>query len=630
MQPIHMEQRVIPDTLSPGMTLRTLLEMHIAEQLNAIGVIRQMIGEGIVTILAGEAVYDPVNWTSHRQHGINRAWLTLTTHHRETVTWADVHTGAINWDNYSHQKRLHLFTPTLVHTAVAEALRDLVAYAQQMRVQVDESLSRPVLALPSVPTVEELLPTGVWVRESLTTNGLWPYGFSALTAGGGFRAELDTPIWQVREHQRLVSGVYTPLPDEVSAVLPVEVKQQQVPHLATKAGNAGMIAYTQSPVAGALDRQQVMKAGRYLRQNCPDLSDEQVKQLSALVASRFNADMHITRDPDLVAEIYENGPSSCMACGPEDKHFGRLIVDGQFFHPARVYIHPDNNIALAYMVYKDRYVARTLINTELKQFYRVYQSDSMSSARDRLTQWLLDQGYTTCYTYLDGEKLLRVSPDDYPNAIICPYIDPDNRGVYIRDDHLIVGGNYSANHETGCLNDYDTRNDPDWYCDDCDDGYSDDDSRYHIYDRNTYVCEHCVNEYTEAYIPDGGYYAHVRDDIYQDRSPHGRRNYVYMGSGHGDYVILDPDRYCEEVARNGYVWLPDESEYILTRDADQFDIIIDGSEGFSADDFVELDGELIHREDLPTEGVTELATPEGAYQGAQPKAYVTLEQEEAA
>jgi len=629
MQPIHEQQRVIPDTLSPEMTLRTLLEMRIAEQLNAIGVIRQMLGEGIVTILAGDNVYDPANWTSHRQHGLNRAWLTLQVHHAETITWPDMHSGAISWDNYSHQKRLHLYTPTLVHTAVAEALRDLVEYARQLRVEVDPSLYRTVLALPSVPTIEELLPTGVWIRESYSTHDLWPYGFSALTLGEGFRVGLDTPIWQVREQQRMLSGVYPPLPDEVSAVLPDEVKQQQVPHLATKAGNAGMIAYTQSPVAGALDRQQVMKAGRYLRQNCPDLSDEQVKQLSALVASRFNADMHITRDPDLVAEIYENGPSSCMAYGPEDKHFGRLIVDSQFFHPARVYIHPDNNIALAYMVYKDRYVARTLVNTERKQFYRVYQSDSMSSARERLTQWLLDQGYTTSHAYLDDEKLLRVSPDDYPNAIICPYIDPDNRGVQVRDNHLIVNGNHSADHETGCLNDYDT-NSIDWYCDDCDDGYSDNDDRYPIYDTNACVCENCISEYTEAYIPAEGYYAYVRDGIYEDRSEHGRRDYVYMGNGHGDYVILDPGRYSDEVAKNGYVWLPDESEYILARDAESFGIIIDGHEGFSADDFVELDGELIPIEDLPDEGVTELATPDGNYLGAQPKAYVTLEEEAAA
>ena len=629
MQPIHMQQLVIPDTLSPEMTLRTLLEMHIAEQLNAIGVIRQMIGEGIVTMLTADTVYDPVNWTSHRQHGLNRAWLTLQAHHREAFSWADVHTGAISWDNYSRQKRLHLLTPTLIHTVVVEALRDLVEYAKQKQVEVDASLSNTVLALPSVPTIEELFPTGIWVRESHGTVGLWPFGFSALTVGDGFRVGLDTPIWQVREQQRLACGVYPPLPDEVSAVLPDEVKQQQVPHLATKAGNAGMIAYTQSPVAGALDRQQVMKAGRYLRQNCPDLSDEQVKQLSALVASRFNADMHITRDPDLVAEIYENGPSSCMAYGPEDKHFGRLIVDGEFFHPTRVYIHPDNNIALAYMVYKDRYVTRTLVNTERKQFYRVYQSDSMSSARDRLTQWLLDQGYTTSHRYLDDEKLLRVSPDDYPNAIICPYIDPDNRGVYIRDDHLIVGGSYSANHETGCLNEYDTSS-IDWYCDDCDEGHSDDDDRYHVYDMDTHVCERCIGEYTEAYIPDEGYYAYVRDDVYQDCSERGRRDYVYMGGGHGDYVILDPNRYSDEVARNGYVWLPDESEYILTRDAEEFDIIIDGYEGFSADDYVELDGELIPREDLPDEGVSELPSPGGNYQGAQPKAYATLEEEQAA
>src|SRR5690606_5332232 len=129
---------------------------------------------------------------------------------------------------------------------------------------------------------------------------------------------LDEPLWKVRERVRGIH-TYAPLPDALLQVLPPDVMDAQFPHLAIKDGNAGMIAYTASEHAGIVDRQQTIKPGRFIRQHCPELSDEQVKQLAAEVVGALDADIHVSHDPNEFERVYRRGPSSCMAYGPDGK-----------------------------------------------------------------------------------------------------------------------------------------------------------------------------------------------------------------------------------------------------------------------------------------------------------------------
>lgn len=302
----------------------------------------------------------------------------------------------------------------------------------------------------------------------------------------------DTPLWHIREFLRL-GAVYEKLPPEVYAALDPDKIKGAYPHMPVKEGNAGLIAYTENPAKGQMDRQSVMKAGRFIRRYGYDhLSDEDVKQLAASVLAAGTLTFHHTREESEYARIYMEGPSSCMAYGPEDKHFGRLYVDGEFFHPAQAYAHPDNNIELVWLEAPDGTpAARAVVNRRTMKYPRVYGSDKLKNSRVKLERYLETQGFSHSEHALDGEMLLLVSPDDYPDAIICPYIDSNNRGVVIRDDHLEVGGPEQADHETGCLYNYNTKRET-WSCNCCDETFDEDDEFCIDVDENR-VCSGCID-----------------------------------------------------------------------------------------------------------------------------------------
>lgn len=417
---------------------------------------------------------------------------------------------------------------------------------------------------------------------------------------GAVNFTLDTPLWQVREQLRTLHGEYPPLPADVAALIPEAILTTQFPHLATKPGNQGMIAFTQSEAAGIADRQQVMKAGRYIRQANAALSDEQVKQATAALVGSLEADIFRSNKAEDYERVYCNGPSSCMSYGPEGKEFRRLMVNGTFFHPTRVYAHPDNQLEIVWLEVNGRIGARTLINNRTMQYPRIYVSDSVANALQRLERWLEANGFEQSDFALDDQPLLLVHPDDFPDAIICPYIDCGNRGVRIDDDgkRLIVAGDYEANHSTGCLEDYDTEDcEPDWICDCCGNGCSDDDDRYCTVDDQD-ICSACHHrEHRSAYHLGWAHMTVVHEgdnDLYsteymRDTRPFEYANYVYLDSfcdslGDYDLVKLDEEYYDSQCVaflddcvrtENGY--------YVLTDDLDSHGLFYHDDEGEARD-----------------------------------------------
>lgn len=430
---------------------------------------------------------------------------------------------------------------------------------------------------------------------------------------------LDEPLWKVRERLRMALH-YQALPQPLLDVLPPEVLEDEFPHIATKAGNAGMIAYTASAQAGIMDRQQVIKPGRYVRMHCPHLTDEQVKRLAAEVAGALDAGIHVSHDPDDFERVYRRGPSSCMAYGPEGKAFGRLIVDGEFFHPTRVYAHPDNNIRLVWVEQNGRIGARTLVNTRTMKYPQLYYSDGVARARDRLLLWLEANGYTQASDALRGEKLLKVHPDDYPNAIICPYIDVHNQGVEIHDDHLVVRGPYQANHETGCLADFDTH----WSlvpCECCGD-LTDPDEVVHSADGP--ICPCCRDRhYIEAWDPGEhrSQWVHYDDSDLYALAEGARQRFNYY-----DYICVaspsslglvelctahyDYDYGQGIVAREEDCVETEDGDWILTRDAQDFGLFVneDDDTAYLIRDWIILidedgDWELLGRDEADFEAL---------------------------
>lgn len=616
-------------------TLLTVLQQGVADAVVSIRELSDRLTEfGEVVSLTMPVLHahdaQPVDMFSQ--------WFSLMLNHTVPLSIPDRNRPLCRSDNYTQRKTAYMRPVIARHRAVINAISDLFdrlpidatnrsveGLAALQRLAIDDIDAH----LNELGMVYGLRYTPGSLTEATHLPGL---GVPIYQIDINFKPDPSfvnfdhrTPLWRVREQTRLLRGEYNPLPQEILDLLPAEVIESQYPHLASKPGNAGMIAYTQSPVAGQLDRQQVIKAGRYLRQHCPDLTDEQVKQATAVVTASFAAGIHHSRDEKEFERVYRKGPSSCMAYGPNDKGWGKLYVNGEFFHPARVYAHPENDIEIVWLEIGARIGARAVVNTRTKTYPSLYSSDSVAGAGPRLRAYLEGLGYSCDGDALEGQKIRRVSPDCNRNAIICPYIDSGNVGVEVYSDHLIIGGGYEADHATGCLESYNVDN-YDWTCDVCDDGYSDDNSCYETNDHGC-VCESCISRYyTHAYNPEHDCYTYVdnSEPFYTDRTPHTHERSVWFGDGMGNYVHLSEEHYSDEVADRDYCVMTDDDEYILERDAESLGYF-DGNDGewLRIAEYAVLDDELVKRSEVPDDAerlplVTDSDYPElPVYQSAQ-------------
>lgn len=606
-EPIEERQPVQTQT---EQTLITVLQQGVADVLNFIDTIKAKMKNFEAEITQ---VYVSANGWAHTDI------YELTVHHDNATTLCDESTPLVTLDTYSNRKRIYAWGLVMRHSAVVQAIKELpkLNSCDSMRLLEENVIHDYAEFFTENPTTFFAAP-----GEGQPTNAipqLQQYSYKIWTRDiPEFKCtpfSPFTPLWKVREAGR-VASIYTQLPTEVVEALGAEVMDTYYPHLATKASNAGMIAFTQSATAGMLDRQQVIKPGRFLRQHLPDASDEQIKQYAAECLGALSAGIHHSKDPNEFARVYINGPSSCMAYDERGKQFGRLLVNGEFFHPARVYAHPENNIEIVWVEVAGRIGARAVVNTKTKLYPALYGSDSVSGAHRRLKDYLACLGYEHCDDALDGEKLLRVHTDQ--GAIICPYIDSGNRGVHIESDCLIVGGSHEANHETGCLHDHDSE-DADWYCDDCGDGQDDMDDQYRTNHDET-ICSGCASgRYTEAYNAGSEEYVWVHDhhdDLFVDQTPGRRGRQIYMGDGHGDYRLLTETHYASgQVAHEDYVVPHEDGDYVLRSDLDRLNLFFNNEidEACEVEEYAVFDDELVRRSEVPDDAVLCVAENDDDY-----------------
>lgn len=404
------------------------------------------------------------------------------------------------------------------------------------------------------------------------------------------RFSVDTPLWHLRERKRELEGDYLPLPAEALAAIDPVKAQGTFPHLATKQANAGMIAYTASPSAGQMDRQQIIKPGRFFKQYGRDhLTDENIKQLSALIRGAIPFEVKLTHDRQDIRRVYAIGPESCMCKGSERNNkakFKHTVVNGDWVHPVEVFAHPENDLRLAYVETNDgRIGARVWVNIQSRSYERVYDRNDVRGAKHYLTEWLELEGYHHDGDYIEGQKLLRLNSD--MGGIICPYIDPGNYGVSVHTDHLLATGGEEANHETGHLNEYGP-SEYDWHCDDCDEGHHDGDSQYETIDGET-IGNCCVDGYTEVYHLRYRHSVWVADhqrshyELYEtDHLDSGECNwcsYAYPGSNYrlpDHLVVLDSGEYGDNhLAERDNCVLTVDDEWYLEEDMDSDWVFID-------------------------------------------------------
>lgn len=385
----------------------------------------------------------------------------------------------------------------------------------------------------------------------------------------------DTQLWEIRELCRMANGDYMPLPPEALDMLPAGT--QLHPHLATKESNRGMIAFTRDSSAGQFDRQQVMKAGRFFKQYGIDTTDQRAKEFSAIIAGALTFEIKLLSTREEYRWAYANGPESCMSRGSDRNNkdkFRGCYVGSEWVHPIEVFAHPESPLRLLVVSDGDKVGARTWVNTERKQWARIYTCNNVRGSSNLIDEWLETEGYRQSNTWCADAPMLRLVTDH--GDTICPYIDPGNYGVGVERDHLVIGGSHrEANHETGCLGDDD--NDADWHCDDCGAGYSDYDDRYTVINDGC-VCNSCSGNYTAVwnpydqetqYVHDSqlGNVANLYDATYDDTCD---EDYVFSRNlGRDGYVLLDSDEYAPGcVAQRDMCVVTTNDEWILEGDTD--------------------------------------------------------------
>ena len=267
-------------------------------------------------------------------------------------------------------------------------------------------------------------------------------------------------------------------------------------HHATKAGK---VAFTENPDKGKRDIQLATTIGRLAKRLLPDLTDEQVKELSAAYALEFSEVevVYGETEEDFIDGI-KNGPTeSCMA----------TVLPKGHVHPAAAYASGDMMIATI-RPGGERITARTIINKQTKEFSRIYGDIPRIKGR------LEAAGFTQKVGALIGCRLLRIENTTDCGGWIVPYVDagvgpgggslkfdPDTDGDYFLltdgygvDTHVGYGNRGVAN-TLCCVDDDDDEDDGDdsVRCSHCGEYFSADETQY-VDSEDGHVCDSCLSD----------------------------------------------------------------------------------------------------------------------------------------
>lgn len=187
-----------------------------------------------------------------------------------------------------------------------------------------------------------------------------------------------------------------------------------------------LVAYTQDDTKGGQDIQTPIKVGAYLKKFYPDLTSDQITDLSGRLAAKYllanGLKFAVTRAE--IRDVYErcfqeDGVHSCMA-GPVSR-FSSRNVDYDV-HPAEAYAGGD--LQLAYLEKNGQIIARALCWPEKKVYGRVYGDSS------RFWSMMDAQGYQEGDANdLIGARMAKIvieTDDYYGDRIVAPYIDGPN------------------------------------------------------------------------------------------------------------------------------------------------------------------------------------------------------------
>lgn len=255
------------------------------------------------------------------------------------------------------------------------------------------------------------------------------------------------------------------------------------------------------------DKLTSMKPGRYLSAFYGDvLTAEEIKQwANKQVASTQPTPLKFVGNDDPLGWVwvYENSAPSCMRHNRNGRYIDTWLRDAR--HPVTVYAHPENSLALAYIMMpgavEDRTVncgtdehvvgARAIVNTRDKTYLRIYGAGDVQYSA--MKEALKRAGYTQSNSTLRHEKLRLVETN---SGYLCPYLDGDYAYVSVRSSHLLIGGDGLSAHATCgyvCEDEDEDEDDNSRYCSHCDRYHDEDDGSY-VESVGAWVCDDCIED----------------------------------------------------------------------------------------------------------------------------------------
>ena len=270
--------------------------------------------------------------------------------------------------------------------------------------------------------------------------------------------------WRLREYPKVR---YIPWCNESFWRTNGEAWSTHFPHQSS--AHAGKLAYTPDEESGKNDRQIRTTPGRYLKKYFGDvLTDEEIQKWALAWANYYAPrELLVTGDPKEIANIYRNGPNSCMAYD-----FSNLPN-----HPCEIYGAGD--LALAYILEDGggEVTGRAIVWPEHKVHGRIYGD------YERMEEALKLAGYTQ--GEFAGARLLRIA---HNNTFIAPYLDPPICNVSDNGSYLIIDGDgeYELQNTNG-LADYGVQ------CANCEGRVDEDEAYSDPNGYNTYCCD-CFHE----------------------------------------------------------------------------------------------------------------------------------------
>lgn len=320
-----------------------------------------------------------------------------------------------------------------------------------------------------------------------------------------------TRDWHGREQESSYGKMHPAIRTALSLYRPDRWQEivLEWPHLSDS--DPSRVAYTQSEQKGEADIQTVTSIGKYIKRHFTYMPDHTIRDIAARYSGHS---FEIVRTmPEILAAL-RDAPQSCM----NNYAWKDDNIDWDD-HPYNVYA-PKYGWGLAISKRNGAITGRCLINDESMTFVRSYNDGrEFSHSSEGIEMWLKENGYTKACDWTGNKIALLHRRNSYGSMyLLAPYLDGDAKDISLCESEGYCEIVDSGDGEFVCDR-TDGRCDEshDCTCDDCGEGFCEDEGIWIGENDETHVCNCCADNYVLAIGYRGREYYVSRDDtVYVD------------------------------------------------------------------------------------------------------------------